>query len=1062
MEGIMKRLLRYVIPFSGLLLAFIFIRTISVGAYAENIQEAQNKGWTSQAAVSPSPSTPEGAILVTTLDDELNSDGDCSLREAIQAANTNTYVDACGTGVVLTDTITFDVAGTISVTSQLSVTSDGPLVIIGAEAITITGGLDAGRIFSIGSSADLNLESLNIVDSYGTGIYIENGNVVVSDCIISGNSNGGIFNSLGALTIVDSTLSSNSTNSDGGGIYNFGTIEISNSSLISNSVYSFGDLYSQGGGIFNFGTLTIINSTLVGNSVGSGGTGGGISNYGTLEINNSSLINNNGHRAGGGIYNNWRGTVIITNVILSNNSGGTGGGISNVGGILEISNSSLISNNSYYGGGGISNSGVMTITKTMVSKNNGYNYGGGIFNDDGTLTITDSTLVGNSVGNRGRGGGIYNSGNFVSVQSTLTITNSTISSNHAEVGGGIYNNSLYPATLINITLSGNEANLGGGIYIDSGTSNSGPSKLIATNTIVANSPSGGDCEGTIIDGGHNLSSDFTCGFDLANDSLPNTDPVLGPLQDNGGSTWTHELIGSSPAIDAGDNALCPPTDQRGMVRPFDGNVDGLAVCDIGAYEFEGGLSLSPYQQFRLGRPADILEYPVHLYNLTHFTDTFSIDLGSHAWVTSLSTDLIGPLPPGSSQTFTTTVTIPLDASWFLTDTVIITAASVTSPTVFWDTASLTTQAYATAEISMSPLELSSSQYPDEQVTQTLTISNGFGVTLTYNISEEFLPDGSLLLLHLDDPVGSTTFVDASGNEHHGSCSGYSCPNAGIPGKLGTALGFDKVDDAITLGNWFNLQSFSISMWIRPSSTQVELANLIDNNYNVYRSWRIQQMGADYPPNSYLFEYNSPDAIQFSLKPYVWQFLVITQDETGYVSKVYVDGNLVDTATGNHPIPYDGSEFLQMGGRVAGGRNWGGLIDEVMIYERPLTSQEVQALYQLGSEGAVHWLDINPISGNVPTISSKSVSVTFDSTGLLPAVNKLSLFIHSNDPLIPSIQVPVSMTVMPVATNYPIYLPLVTKSSAVPISSMPAFYMVDEGVVIGLVIMGIVGRWKRRE
>ncbi|HSB65303.1 MAG TPA: choice-of-anchor Q domain-containing protein, partial [Anaerolineales bacterium] len=105
--------------------------------------------------------------------------------------------------------------------------------------------------------------------------------------------------------------------------------------------------------------------------------------------------------------------------------------------------------------------------------------------------------------------------------------------------------------------------------------------------IVANSLEGDDCRADylIIDGGHNISSDDTCGFDPANGSMPNTDPQLGPLQDNGGSTWTHALLPDSPAIDRGDNIQCPATDQRGVARPFDGDGDGVEVCDIGSYEF---------------------------------------------------------------------------------------------------------------------------------------------------------------------------------------------------------------------------------------------------------------------------------------------------------------------------------------------------------------------------------------------------------------------------------------------------------------------------------------------
>jgi len=112
------------------------------------------------------------------------------------------------------------------------------------------------------------------------------------------------------------------------------------------------------------------------------------------------------------------------------------------------------------------------------------------------------------------------------------------------------------------------------------------------NTIVANSIAGGDCsgDGAITSEGYNLDSDGTCGFTGEGD-LSNTDPLLGPLQDNGGPTLTHALLAGSPAIDGGNPAGCTDplgnpltTDQRGELRPADGDCDGIPICDTGAYE----------------------------------------------------------------------------------------------------------------------------------------------------------------------------------------------------------------------------------------------------------------------------------------------------------------------------------------------------------------------------------------------------------------------------------------------------------------------------------------------
>jgi hypothetical protein len=242
-----------------------------------------------------------------------------------------------------------------------------------------------------------------------------------------------------------------------------------------------------------------------------------------------------------------------------------------------------IRNGSAAGGGGILNRGTLTLTNSTVSGNTAgsesSSTGAGIYNG-GTLTITNTTLSGNS-GNSNfmYGGAIYNSG-------TLTITNSTLSGNSAYGyfgggGGGIY---IASGTvgIANATLFGNTAAgyQGGGIFVAKGAT------VILQNSIVTRSSTAGNCYGTLASHGYNMSSDGTCNFSNSGDRN-NTFPLLGPLQNNGGPTFTQALQSGSPAIDAGNPSGCTDghghllkTDQRGMPRPDKKEVG----CDMGAYE----------------------------------------------------------------------------------------------------------------------------------------------------------------------------------------------------------------------------------------------------------------------------------------------------------------------------------------------------------------------------------------------------------------------------------------------------------------------------------------------
>jgi predicted outer membrane repeat protein len=263
-----------------------------------------------------------------------------------------------------------------------------------------------------------------------------------------------------------------------------------------------------------------------------------------------------------------------------------GGGINRVIAIENTAavvtlNKLTIRNGIAAGGGGILNWGTLTVSSCTISGNaaaSSYSAtGAGIYNS-GTLTISNSTLSGNAGGtNFMYGGGIYSSGRLV-------INNSTLSGNSAAGftgggGGGIYV-AAGTAKISSSTFSGNSGSPNGGAIYNGGT-------VTLRNSIVANSTAGGNCYGTVTSNGHNLSSDGTCSFGNAGD-LNNTNPMLGPLQSNGGQTQTMALPTGSPAIDAGNPRGCTDnhgkllkTDQRGQPRPDKEDTGG---CDMGAYE----------------------------------------------------------------------------------------------------------------------------------------------------------------------------------------------------------------------------------------------------------------------------------------------------------------------------------------------------------------------------------------------------------------------------------------------------------------------------------------------
>jgi hypothetical protein len=347
-----------------------------------------------------------------------------------------------------------------------------------------------------------------------------------------------------------------------------------------------------GGGILNDHAVLTIDGCVVQNSFAADLNGGGVCNDGsggssTLTIL-SSTVTRNFASAGGGIYNDAdnSGSAVLSvmkSTVDSNTAafngfptgGGAGGGI-NSGGTLMITNS-VITNNlagvpepfALGDGGGILNYGTLVITNSTISSNQAYSSGGGIENF-GTLTITSSTLSGNGA-TGGHDGQPWGQGGGIS--GDVTITNSTLSGNYASLSGGGLDGG---GAISNSTVNGNN---GGGICAREA--------LEIENTILkAGAPGANICieGGMVISHGYNVSSDDGGGFLNGSGDQINTDPLLGPLQNNGGPTFTHALLPGSPAINAGDPNFTPPPyyDQRGLRfrRVFNGRLD------VGAFEVQ--------------------------------------------------------------------------------------------------------------------------------------------------------------------------------------------------------------------------------------------------------------------------------------------------------------------------------------------------------------------------------------------------------------------------------------------------------------------------------------------
>ncbi|MFA5079403.1 MAG: choice-of-anchor Q domain-containing protein, partial [Dehalococcoidia bacterium] len=347
----------------------------------------------------------------------------------------------------------------------------------------------------------------------------------------------GIDEQYGITNVRDCIMRDNFAEFGGGGVYitDSGAVSLLNCLIIDNSVDIFG-----GGGIYSYynDNVTISNCEISGNSGLVDTLGGGI--YAdeclSFQLMDSCVNGNSSDSDGGGIYGVALYDTSISRCTFDGNStNGSGGGI-----YLSFTRGT----------------DVVQIEACTVSNNQAAVNGGGLLNGKdppagiSSAVLTNCTVYGNVLTSPGNGGGIFNSGQ-------ADLRNCTIGSNDAGTGGA-----------------------GGGYFEASPHTGIFKNTILAENTAGAGSPNdiAGGLGYVFISNGHNICTTNAPAFFNQPTDNNTTDPGLGPLQDNGGLTFTCDIGMTSPAFDTAQDG--PTTDQRGYPRP--------ACChyDVGAYELQ--------------------------------------------------------------------------------------------------------------------------------------------------------------------------------------------------------------------------------------------------------------------------------------------------------------------------------------------------------------------------------------------------------------------------------------------------------------------------------------------
>jgi hypothetical protein len=548
-----------------------------------------------------------------------------ALLAALQGGGDVIFTQDCG--ITLTAPIGIDLdttidAGTNTVTltgnNQIRLLKVSPGVHVRLSHLILTGGLatNGGAMF-VAQNATALLTNCAVVgnaavggngvagaagsdSSYGNAGSGENGS--------AGNPGlgGGIYN-LGSLTLLHCTFATNSASGGAGGAGGSG----GNGALDAGNGGSGGSGgLGAGGAVWNGGSLTAMDCTFSNNFV-IGGDGAAGGNSGTGAFAGLTGIGGAGAPgAGGALFGHKQ--AVISNCTFDSNSGS--GGNSAVGGTEPSGNGSTGQTGGVALGGAIAFSGSAAMTNCTFY-NDWVQGGTGGNGGNGSINAGDGGNGGDSYG-----GGAYANGQVAAINCTFSSCGAADSTN------GVAGSGTFPAS---------DGNRGAG---HGGAIANGGGALVLINSILNASWSGGNLYGPLFDSGYNVSSDAS--GSLGGHSKPGVNPKLGALADNGGPTQTMLPRAGSPAINSGDNAAAPHSDQRHLPRPAPGN----SHPDIGAAEVQ-----PPSPSLDIALPAtpaltNVLGITFHSQNGSKYVLQFKPTLEDTNWLLlSTNTGTGGPL-----------------------------------------------------------------------------------------------------------------------------------------------------------------------------------------------------------------------------------------------------------------------------------------------------------------------------------------------------------------------------------------------------------------------------------